>query len=263
MFAEIHKEYLRYDIPCPLAMVVCSLGAAEVQNAIHRPDGFYYHQLLWVTAGEGVFGVGGTTRVLGKGQGLFCRSNVPHSYEREGAVFSTKWLSFRGAEGLLDYFSVPDYFFFEATEALVASTVDLERMCQESSDVVSRSAAGYSMLTNWLSMEFGAPASPAEKIRKYMETHFASPLTLEDIGREVGMDRFSLCRYYRESQGITVMDQLKRIRIAKAKQYLRHASSSVEEIGALCGYNSPSYFGKIFREETGVSPREYRERYRK
>lgn len=261
MFAEIDRKYLRPDAACPLALVICNIGRAENQTPQHRPEGFEYHHMLWVESGEGLFQVDGESRILGPGEGLFCRRDVSHSYERSGAAFSTRWLTFLGGEGLMEYFHVPDSFFFSATEEFASSTAELDRLCQDGSTIISRSAAGYSMLSQWLASVFGTPESPAAAIRQFLEANFAAPLSLDEIGAQVSMDRFTLCRYYRENMNMTVMEQLKRIRIAKAKQYLRHASCSIEEVGRLCGYNSPSYFGKIFREETGRSPREYREQY--
>ena len=63
---------------------------------------------------------------------------------------------------------------------------------------------------------------------------------------------------YKKEHGITVMDDLNRIRIAKAKRFLRYGSASVAEVGKQCGFDSPSYFGKCFKEATGYTPTEYR-----
>lgn len=262
MFAEIHRQYLRTDAPCPLALVICTIGRSENQSPVHRPEGFSYHHMLWVDGGEGEFVAGGKRHVLFPGEGMFCRRGVPHSYERAGQTFSTRWITFNGGEGLLDHFDVPEHFIFGASPELVAAADELDRLCQGGSTVISRSAAGYSMLSQWLGALFGSADSPAAVVRQYLETHFSEPLTLDDIARQAGMDRFALCRYYRENQGVTVMEQLKRIRIAKARQYLRHASCSIEEVGRMCGFNSASYFGKIFRDDTGCSPREYRDSHR-
>ena len=156
MFAEIDREYLRPDAVCPLALVICTIGRAESQAPQHRPEGFSYHHMLWVEAGEGLFQVDGASRILGPGEGLFCRKGVPHGYERSGAAFSTCWLTFLGGEGMLKYFHAPDYFFFSATAELASSTAELDRLCQGGSTIISRSAAGYSMLTQWLASVFGA-----------------------------------------------------------------------------------------------------------
>lgn len=261
LFVEIRREYLRADAPCPLPMVICNIGESLTQNHIDRPEGFQFHHVLWVERGEGLFTLEGRQRVLGAGEGLFCRRGVPHGYERTGEQFSTRWLTFLGGESALDYYSAPEAFFFRCPPELDAATQELDRLCQESSTPLSRSAAGFQWLTQWLSTVFESQPSPATRVQRYLEANYARALTLEEIGASVGMDRFTLCRQFRESAGTTVMEQLKRIRIAKAKQFLRYTTFSMEEIGALCGYGSPSYFGKIFREETGRTPRAYREQH--
>ena len=259
MFAEIRSEYLRTDIPCPLAMVVGTIGSSELQSPSHRPEGHFCHHMIWVEKGEGLFQVDGNEKILKAGEGLFCKKDIPHAYEKNGSVFSTRWVTFYGGDDVLQYFDVPDHFYFQATTALRNATEELERVCQNSAVVIQRSAAGYSWLTQWLSSVFTTPDTPITIISRFLETRFAEQVTLEDIAREVNMDRFTLCRYYKEHCGITIMDHLKNIRIAKAKQYLRYAAGSIEEIGQMCGFNSPSYFGKTFREVTGRTPREYRE----
>lgn len=258
MFAEINKDYLKTDGPCPLPFVVCSIGRSPKQGAINRPDGFTYHHVIWVAKGEALFRIGGQTKILSAGEGLFCRQGVPHSYERAGQDFTSAWVTFLGGEGVLDYYRVGEAFFFRASPLLASSTAELARLCEANSTVVSRSAAGYNWLTEWLNREFAPTATPVSEIRQYLEAHFAEPVTLAEIAKQVHMDRCSLCRYYMREQGVTVMDQLKQIRIAKAKQFLRHTSCSVGEVGRMCGYGSASYFGKLFREETGRSPCEYR-----
>lgn len=263
MFAEIRRDYLDGSVPCPLPFVVCNIGESENQSVIRRPGGFQFHHMLWVRRGEGIFEVNGQKKILGPGEGLFCRRGVPHAYERFGEEFATRWLTFLGSEGALDYYHAPDQFFFSVNPALIASTEALDKLCQSNGSILSRSAAGYSWLIEWLDSVFAPSVSPAAVIRQYLEIHFAEMLTLDEIGAQVKMDRYALCRYYHQDQGITVMEQLKRIRIAKAKQFLRYASCSVEEVGMLCGYMSPSYFGKIFRQETGQTPREYREKNKK
>ncbi len=258
MFAEINQEYLSTDIPCRLPFVVCSIGRSPKQGMINRPNGFIDHHVIWVTKGEALFRVAGQSRVLLRGEGLFCRRSVPHSYERTGQEFASLWITFLGGEGVLDYYQIKDSFFFRVSPLLASSTAELNRLCTGGSTVVSRSAAGYNWLTEWLSDEFMPASPPASTVQQYLEDHFAEPVTLAEIGRQVHMDRYSLCRYFTQSQGVTVMEQLKQIRIAKAKQFLRYTSCSIEEVGRMCGYNSASYFGKLFREETGRSPYEYR-----
>lgn len=261
MFAEIRREYLRADEPCPLPMVVCGIGDTAVQNAVDRPEGFQFHHVLWVAQGEGRFTLAGQSRVLAAGTGFFCRRGVPHAYERAGEQFSTRWLTFLGGESALGYYDAPDAFFFDCLRDMDTATDELDRLCRENSTPLSRSAAGFQWLSQWLSAVFEPQPTPVTRVQRYLETNYAKPLTLEEIGASVGMDRFTLCRQFRAQTGVTVMEQLKRIRIAKAKQFLRYTAFSMEEIGMMCGYGSPSYFGKLFRAATGRTPRAYRERH--
>lgn len=261
MFAEIRREYLNAENPA-LPFVICTVGETANQGPVNRPQGFAHHHILWVRGGEGIFWVGGERRALTSGMGLFCRRDVAHAYERQGSgPLHTRWVTFLGGEGALDYYAVPEFFFFQADAALVSAAARLDEACQGGSTPLSRSAVGYQFLADWLRQEFEPAVSPAARIRQYLEDHFAEPLTLDEIGAQVRMNRYALCRYYLRDQGITVMEQLKKIRIAKAKQFLRYASWPIEEVGRLCGYNSPSYFGKQFREETGRTPRAYREQH--
>lgn len=261
LFVEIRREYLRADAPCPLPVVVCNIGETLAQGHIDRPEGLKFHHVLWVSKGEGLVALPGQERVLGPGEGFFCRHGVPHRYGRTGDTFATQWLTFLGGESALDYYRAPEAFFFRCPPEMPAATQELERLCQESSTPLSRSAAGFQWLVQWLSAVFEPQPSPVTRVQRYLEANYARALTLEEIGTSVGMDRFTLCRQFHQSTGTTVMEQLRRIRIAKAKQFLRYTTFSMEEIGALCGYGSPSYFGKIFREETGRTPRAYRDQH--
>ena len=71
---------------------------------------------------------------------------------------------------------------------------------------------------------------------------------------------FAFCRYYVRERGVTVMEDLFRIRIAKAKRLLRYSDESVESVGRACGFESPSYFSKRIRKAVGCTPVEYRKR---
>ena len=48
-------------------------------------------------------------------------------------------------------------------------------------------------------------------------------------------------------------------RIAQAKQQLQNPHKNVVQICMECGFQSPSYFSKVFRRETGMTPVQYRQ----
>lgn len=256
MFAEINKDAARF-----LPFVLCTVAQCQPQGDILRPQGFEYHQFIWVAKGSGEFTLNGETRVLEENQGVFFAKNVPHSYRAHSGEFETTWLTFLGCEQLLEYYHIDQSFGFSASQAIRTLTGDLDILCQGNSNFLNRSSAGYNWLISVLELIF-APTVPIEqKITQYMENHYNEMLSLEDIADYAEMNKYTLCRYYRSKCNVRLMDQLKKIRISKAKHYLRYSSFSVEHIGKICGFESPSYFGKRFKEENGMSPREYRKKH--
>ncbi len=261
MFVEIRKELMNREAANPLPLVLSSIGISEEQEPINRPNGSKHHHLIWVTEGSGVFQVNDRNMVLYPGEGLFTRRDVPHSYGSEGH-FRTEWLTFVGGDGLLEYFGIGDYLQFQIPQNMQVSAAALRLVCEGNSTVIGRSAAGYTWLADFFTEIMAPYKQPEQIVREYMEAHYGEPLTLEDIAAQVNMSRYGLCHYYARTQGIRVMEELKRIRIAKAKELLRFTDLPAAQIGSLCGFESASYFGKQFKEQTGRTPGEYRTKRR-
>ena len=68
-----------------------------------------------------------------------------------------------------------------------------------------------------------------------------------------------LNRIYKSAMGFSLMEYIQHLRIEKAKKLLRETSDSISEICGQTGYDSPPYFAKIFKKQTGQTPSEYRE----
>lgn len=253
MFAEINKEAFKY-----LPFVLNTVGESPRQRPINHPKGIFCHEFIWVTRGIGHFCVNGEHFNLEKEQGVFIKSSVSHSYD--GDDFDTAWFTFTLNEGLFDFLSVPEFFRFDVPSSLTSENRLLGKFANGDSNVISRSSAGYAHTIELLSAILHPSESPETTILRFLESHYAESLTLDMIANEVGMNRYSVCRYYMKKRGISIMDELNSIRIAKAKRFLRYTSEPIEKIGRMCGFESPSYFAKRFREASGKSPGQYREK---
>lgn len=105
------------------------------------------------------------------------------------------------------------------------------------------------------------PQLPMWKLRKtleYMDAHIAEAFNLNDLANMCGMSRFHFSRAFGNTLGQSPSRWWIARRIERAKDMLRGTDKPVIEIAADVGYNSPSHFAKVFREETGVNPRSYR-----
>lgn len=253
MFAEINKEGMKN-----LPFVLNTLEKCMRQPPLARTFGLPYHQILWVVKGVCTYRVGNETFSLTAGEGIYMRPNVPHSYE--GKDLYTAWCTFDVQNRLFDYLGVGNYMYFKVPSSLYAETEQLLGLCRGDSTILERSSAGYAYVIDFFSKILKPKNSFSDNVDRILERRYAEPLSLYDIAQELKTDKFALCRRYKEEKGMTIVDNLTRIRLQKAKQYLKYYAISVEEIGKTCGFESPSYFSKRFRETYGCTPTEYRKK---
>ncbi|MFC7442592.1 helix-turn-helix domain-containing protein [Laceyella putida] len=103
------------------------------------------------------------------------------------------------------------------------------------------------------------PSTSVSKAMHYIESHYADPLTLEEIALAAGVSRFYLIKQFRDQQRTTPMRFVTRLRIKKAVELLRHTTLTVKEIANRVGYEDANYFNKVFRRTIGISAGQFRE----
>jgi len=94
----------------------------------------------------------------------------------------------------------------------------------------------------------------------YIRQHYGETLTLEGLAQKVFISPFYLSHLFKEELGLTFVEYLTRVRVEEAKQLLAMGSLSVLGVAEKVGYEDASYFSKIFRRATGLSPSQYRQR---
>ncbi|WP_059102592.1 response regulator [Shouchella shacheensis] len=92
----------------------------------------------------------------------------------------------------------------------------------------------------------------------YMEIHYHKPITLEDVAGRIGISSYYLSKLFKDQFQVTFIEYLTNIRLEKAKELLLDGMISVKEIALNIGYKDPNYFSRVFKKETGLSPRDYR-----
>ena len=98
--------------------------------------------------------------------------------------------------------------------------------------------------------------------QKYIRTHFQKELTLETIASELHCNAQYLSRLYRRTFGLTLTEDLNKMRIARAKWLLAYETTlSIKETARSSGFNDIAYFRRQFKRYCSVSPNDYRKRY--
>jgi len=95
-------------------------------------------------------------------------------------------------------------------------------------------------------------------IRTLIEENFYNPPPLKSIMSETGFSRKTLTNGFRMIYGATVDKYAKTIRLKNAKLFLTQTDFSIAEIADKCGYENPNNFTRAFKNEFGITPREFR-----
>jgi len=96
------------------------------------------------------------------------------------------------------------------------------------------------------------------KAMAYLHEHYMEPISLEDAAHYVSMSKEYLARCFRQEMGITLVTYLNRYRVNQAKAMLEKGERNLTEIALETGFSSSAYFSRVFRQEVGMSPRDYK-----
>ncbi|MBR2779999.1 MAG: helix-turn-helix transcriptional regulator [Eubacteriaceae bacterium] len=92
----------------------------------------------------------------------------------------------------------------------------------------------------------------------YIEDHIGGRISVSDIARYIGLSVSSLQHKLKNETGETVSDIIRKTRIGKACFYIENTDMPFSDITYRLGFSSQSHFINTFRDETGMTPGEYR-----
>lgn len=94
-----------------------------------------------------------------------------------------------------------------------------------------------------------------KQLHDIIKSHMGnSDFGVEDVGAEIGLSRVQLYRKVKAITGSSVVDLLRKARLAKARRLLEANSMNISEVAYEVGFSSPSYFTKCFKDEYGMLP---------
>ncbi|WP_409525208.1 GlxA family transcriptional regulator [Nitrincola sp. MINF-07-Sa-05] len=92
----------------------------------------------------------------------------------------------------------------------------------------------------------------------WLSDHFREADALEKAVQQAAIPERTLKRRFKAATGTTLIERLQNIRIEQAKQLLETTSLPVDEISSEAGYEDASFFRRLFKRRTGLSPSQYR-----
>jgi YesN/AraC family two-component response regulator len=96
------------------------------------------------------------------------------------------------------------------------------------------------------------------KVIDLIKSSYMKKLTLEEAARSVYLSPAYFSRVFKLETGTNFTSYLNNVRIEESKKLLRNERINLADIAGMVGYEDQSYFSKVFKKLTGMSPLKYR-----
>ena len=100
-----------------------------------------------------------------------------------------------------------------------------------------------------------------DTVYKYVLNNFKCDLSVDDIAFKCNMNTAAFCRYFKKKTGKTFKDFMNEIRLGHAAGLLLKGDYTIAEVAFESGFNTPSYFNRMFKRNKGITPTAYRLQY--
>lgn len=94
-----------------------------------------------------------------------------------------------------------------------------------------------------------------KKAIQYINEHYSTPITLEEISAYVNRNNQYFSSMFKKQMGCTYTEYLQMKRIKEAQSLLKGSTMTISEIAEQVGFTDPSYFSRVFKKIMGYSPR--------
>ena len=101
-----------------------------------------------------------------------------------------------------------------------------------------------------------------ENCKNYIHKNYQQNITVESAAGFLGISSSYLSRLFKRQTGQTVKNYLMAYRVEQAKNLLKYSDATLTQISDYVCFYSQSHFGSVFRKYTGMTPRQFREKYK-
>lgn len=250
---------------------------------------FHWHnewEILRVLEGNFIISMDDEQYSMSKGDVLLIRGGMLHGGNPENCIYECLVFDLYGIFHTLEMvkpYLQPFYrqtvlpqSYYPAGENLAVEKIfeELLVIFSTGSDCLElETVAGLSRLFSWirnhkaydtLSRTDGvtSPANWLKPVLEYIEHHYATAMTLNDLAVVACMNPKYFCRVFRSLTHHSPIGYLNFYRIEQAANLLDSTDLSVTEVGNRCGFWESSYFTKVFRKYKYVTPAQYRKNAR-
>ncbi len=95
------------------------------------------------------------------------------------------------------------------------------------------------------------------EIKRYLQRHFSEAVTLDHLSKTLGVSKNVLMRSFRADTGQSIIEYFMRKKIERAIELIIEGELSFRTISENLGFQSPEYFSRVFKKQTGMTPTEF------
>jgi len=254
-----------------LPLHLAGIGGSEYQGHVHRPEGYYWNQILHSVKGQGCLKAGGSTIPIPSGCFFFLPNNVPHEYYPVTENWEVNWVVFGGpyCSKINQELGLNRPVCCTPKDSHPLEKIYNKMFIAQKTDKVFGDYTCSGLMYDYLlefyrqtinkSSDHGtAKSEQLMPILNYMDDHFAEDFSMTELADLANISPQHLCRIFKETMHMRPLEYLTYRRLGEAKNLLHHTELPVAEIGCRCGFPDAGYFSTIFKRYEGMSPAEYR-----
>lgn len=243
---------------------ISTIGISEYERHICRPEGMGDYQILFPSSGRGTVWLNSRSYRLEKGDLLLMTPHTPHHYEAASDRWTTHWITFSGTsvQNLLPSESGIFKIDYDKCDSLFRDI-----LLNKNDNWLENSTVLLYRLLVWCRLSvFNLSGSSINQSKQrllpvtdYMNEHYGQPISLGVLSSLLEVSDGQLCRLFKTGYHVRPMEYLNLLRLQKSKELMiQKPSLMISQISRRVGFDSPSYFCKLFRQYEGITPMDFK-----
>lgn len=281
-------KYIRYKVNTSIniSKIPTLLYLEFEKDYSFKGESHDFWELVYVDNGEIIIRAAKEEIVLKQGEAYFHYPNQFHNIKANGKVAPNVFIiSFVCRSGAMSYFKKKGHFKFgannrELIKKILEEGTGIYGDQQKDPTLKEPVFGGHQMIKICLEMLLISliredtktqvfPSSQsldnhiASEIKQLLEENVYGNIDIHSVCKKLNYGKTYLCRTFKNATGKTIMRYYSELKIAEAKKLIREKIYNFTQISNMLMFNNPHYFSCVFKNMTGMTPREYRNSVKK
>ena len=260
------SEYAKQNFLYMLGFHYWHAGAAFYT----RRSAFSGYLLCYTFSGEGHLEYNGKSYDLQEGDGFLIDGTRPHSYHASSIGWECVFVTLFGNNMCYRYqlfSSSGNVTFHQPTNGtLITEFNNLAQLFESKDEITHEYLVSHQLDTILLLLIQGKLIRQTDKhssikyITDYIQGHYKEDLTLDLLAKKACLSKYYLSKLFKSTMNMTLTEYITHVRIQAAMNFLTLTNLSANKIAHEIGMDNENYFYRLFKKETGYTPKEYKRR---